>query len=126
MLKRMIAGVLGGLGVLNGLYMLARGPDWYARVPGVAHTGPYNPHFVADIGAAFLASGAALAARAWRPRLWPAALAGAGFVGLHGAIHVFEIATGHAHDGLTDIGLVVLPAALTLWAALPAKGEADV
>jgi hypothetical protein len=33
--------------------MLFAGPFWYASVPGASETGPYNPHFVQDIGAAF-------------------------------------------------------------------------
>jgi hypothetical protein len=123
MLRRILAGALGALGAANGLFMLADGPRWYQSVPGVVHTGPFNPHFVADIGAAFLAAGAALIARAWRPALWPAAVAGAAFIGLHGLIHVVDIAAGRAHDAATDAGLVIVPAALTLWAALPGKGE---
>ena len=47
--------------------MLAAGPLWYETVPGVPDTGPFNPHFVQDIGVAFLVAGLALAARAWRP-----------------------------------------------------------
>jgi hypothetical protein len=43
--------------------MLFDGATWYASVPGVVETGPYNPHFVQDIGAAFLVAGLALAAR---------------------------------------------------------------
>lgn len=123
MLKRVLAGILGAAGAVNGLFMLADGARWYAMTPGVTHTGPYNPHFVADIGAAFLASGLAFLARAWRPRYWPAAVAGVGFIGLHALIHVFEIATGHAHDAVTDFGLVVVPAAIAAWAAFPGKGE---
>ena len=55
MLKRILAGLLGAMTVANGAVMLAYGERWYAMTPGVPHTGPYNPHFVADIGAAFLA-----------------------------------------------------------------------
>lgn len=123
MLRRILAGLLGALGAANGVFMLADGLRWYESVPGVTHTGPFNPHFVADIGAAFLAAGAGLIARAWRPALWPAAAAGAAFIGLHGLIHVVDIAAGRAHDAATDAGLVIVPAALTLWAALPGKGE---
>lgn len=124
MLKRWVAGLLGAFNALNGVLMLADGPRWYASVPGVTHTGPFNPHFVADIGAAFLAAGLALIARAWRPRYWPAALAGVGFIGFHALIHVGDIAMGHSAFPAFDAGLVVLPAALALWAALPGKDEA--
>ena len=66
-MRRSIAAVLAVLTVLNGLIMLLATPTWYESVPGVSETGPYNPHFVQDIGAAFLVAGLALAARAWRP-----------------------------------------------------------
>ena len=124
MIKRWIAGILGAMSAFNGAFMLADGARWYAAIPGVTHTGPFNPHFVADIGAAFLAAGLALIARAWRPRYWAAATAGVGFLAMHALIHVGDIATGHAADPANDLALVVAPAALAVWAALPAKGEA--
>ena len=39
------------------LAMLIDGQRWYSSVPGVVFTGPYNGHFVQDIGAAFFAAG---------------------------------------------------------------------
>src|SRR5678816_1493101 len=64
MWRRWLAGVLGAFNALNGVIMLADGRHWYDTVPGVVFTGPYNPHFVQDIGAAFLAAGLGLIARA--------------------------------------------------------------
>ena len=75
-MRRSLAAILAIPTLLNGLAMLLAGSSWYATIPGVAETGPFNPHFVQDIGAAFLVAGLALAARAWRPRYWPAAVAG--------------------------------------------------
>jgi len=63
-MRRSIAAVLAVLTVLNGSIMLLAGPAWYESVPGASETGPYNPHFVQDVGAAFLVAGLALAARA--------------------------------------------------------------
>ncbi|MEQ1618351.1 MAG: hypothetical protein ABL883_08405 [Terricaulis sp.] len=123
MLKRILAGVLGAGGALNGLFMLVDGARWYDSVPGLAHTGPYNPHFVADIGAAYLVSGAALIARAWRPRYWPAALAGAGFMVAHALIHVVDLTMQRSAEPLVDVAAVIVPSALALWAALPGRGE---
>ena len=120
-IKRVLAGVLGASSALNGSFMLADGPRWYATIPGVSPTGPFNAHFVADIGAAYLVGGLALLARAWRPRYWPAALAGAGFFAAHAIIHVFDIAADQAAFPAMDVGLVIAPAALALWAALPSK-----
>ena len=56
-----LLGWLLGLGlVANGLVMLTVPAIWYARVPGVVDTGPFNAHFVRDIGAAYLVCGLAL------------------------------------------------------------------
>jgi len=82
-MRRSIAAVLAAINLLNGLVMLFAGPFWWNGVPGVTETGPYNPHFVQDVGAAFLAAGLALGARAWRTQYWPAAVAGAAFLVVH-------------------------------------------
>ena len=122
-MRRQLAAILAIPTVLNGLAMLMAGPLWYETVPGVPHTGPFNPHFVQDIGAAFLVAGLALAVRAWRPRYWPAAVAGAGFLAAHGLIHLVLIVSGHAHHAAFDLLAVVLPSALALYSAFPSQGE---
>ena len=33
--------------------MLFAGPTWWTSVPGASETGPFNLHFVQDVGAAF-------------------------------------------------------------------------
>lgn len=122
MVKRVLAGVLAAFNGGNGALMLLDGPGWYARVPGVVHTGPYNPHFVADIGAAFLAAALGLAARAWRPEFWPAAAAGSAFLALHAFIHIAAMFGGRSHTAVFDTLAVILPAALAVWASTPSKG----
>ena len=104
---------------LNGLAMLFAGRWWYGAVPGVTETGPFNPHFAKDIGAAYLVAGAAfgwLAVRA-SPAARGAAIAAATFLGLHAAIHLAE-AFG-APKGLAgllrDFPGVILPALLAGW-----------
>ncbi|MEQ8180063.1 MAG: hypothetical protein RIC52_02260 [Amphiplicatus sp.] len=124
MIKRFLAGALALFNGLNGASMLIDGPGWYARVPGVVETGPYNPHFVADIGAAFIAAALGLAARAWRPELWPAAAAGTAFLALHALIHLAGL--GHSHTAGFETFLVILPAALAVWASTPSKGASHV
>jgi hypothetical protein len=122
-MRRAIAAILAIFTVLNGSIMLVAGPRWYASVPGVAETGPYNPHFVQDIGAAFLVAGLALGARAWRPAYWPAAVAGAGFMAAHALIHLAMIVMGHDHHAAFDFFAVVLPSTLALYSAFPNQGE---
>jgi peptidoglycan/LPS O-acetylase OafA/YrhL len=122
-MRRSIAAVLAVINVLNGLVMLFAGPFWWNAVPGVTETGPYNPHFVQDVGAAFLAAGLALGARAWRARYWPAAVAGAAFLVAHALVHLMMIVASHDHHAATNFAVVVLPAALALYSAFPNIGE---
>jgi len=75
---RVIVAWIVGLGLIAiGLTMLAVPDAWYAFVPGVPETGPLNPHFVRDIGAAYLVAGATLVWFAIDRAARPAALAGA-------------------------------------------------
>lgn len=122
-MRRSIAGVFAALSVLNGSMMLFAGPAWYASVPGVSETGPYNPHFIQDIGVAFVVAGLALGARAWRPQYWPAAITGAGFIAAHALIHVVAMVTGHDRRTAFDLFAIVLPSALAVYSAFPSQGE---
>src|SRR6516162_11903948 len=106
-MQRWIAAILGVFNAANGLVMLFAGSMWWNSVPGVPDTGPYNPHFVRDVGAAFLVAGLALVARAWRPAYLPAAVAASGFLVAHAAIHLVMIATGHDRYALADLATVI-------------------
>jgi hypothetical protein len=109
-----------GLGLAaNGLTMLAVPADWYATVPGVVDTGPFNPHFVRDIGVAYVVAGAGLVWFAMRPKARSAAQAGTAFLALHAAVHLWDAAAGraHAHQLLVDVATVFLPPVLALWIA---------
>jgi hypothetical protein len=128
MWRRWVAGLLAAFNALNGVVMLVDGRRWYESAPGVVFTGAYNPHFVQDIGAAFLAAGLGLLARAWRARYWPAAVVGAAFLVVHAAIHLVMLVgmmLGLCSDEAwtTDIALVIAPAALALFVSFPGKGE---
>jgi len=120
-ISQIVAALLAFIMAGNGLAMLFAGLWWYGVVPGVTATGPYNPHFVRDIGAAYLVVGASLAAFAVRPReAWPAVAAAAGFLTLHAGIHVFDAACGTKPlaDVTRDFGGIYLPALITLAFAL--------
>ena len=78
-MRRLIAAVLAIATGLNGLAMLVAGPLWHQTVPGASETGPFNPHFVQDIGAESLVAGLPLGLWAWRPRYWPATVAAAAY-----------------------------------------------
>jgi hypothetical protein len=122
-MQRWLAGILAVFNVVNGLVMLFAGSIWWAHVPGARETGPFNPHFVQDVGAAFAVSGLALGVRAWRPRYWPAAVAGAGFLAAHALIHVAMIARGHDQHTVEDLLAVIVPAALAFYSAFPNPRE---
>ena len=56
-----IFAIFGAICVANALWMLAGPLHWYHELPAaVPDTGPFNPHFVRDIGGAFFAVGVAL------------------------------------------------------------------
>jgi uncharacterized protein YjeT (DUF2065 family) len=100
----------------NGLFMLFAPLTWYGMVPGVVETGPFNPHFVRDIGCAYLVAGGGLLWLLADQRAWPAAMASGVFQALHAATHVWDFALGRielAHFA-SDLVLVILPAVLVL------------
>jgi hypothetical protein len=112
-----LAGLLGLVMGANGLAMLLAGAWWYAAVPGVPTTGPFNPHFVKDIGAAYLVVAASLGAFAWRPAAAFSALVGAaGFLTLHAAIHVGDALASPTcgHDLVRDLPGIFVPALVSL------------
>ncbi|WP_428408900.1 hypothetical protein [Hyphococcus sp.] len=123
MVKRWVAAALAVMAIGNGLYMLVDARGWYETAPGASDTGPFNPHFIWDVGIAFCVAGFGLAARASRPAYWPAAIAGAVFLAGHGIVHVAGLLGGHAHYPVIEWLGIVAPAFLSLWAALPGKGE---
>ena len=124
-----LAVVLGVAAIANGVYMLAAPEDWYFAVPGVTTTGPFNQHFVRDIGLIFLFLGGAFLVGAaqpqWRVLLWGGAsiwLAG------HALFHFWEVAVGICSASAIprDFAAVTLPAilgiAITLWAVSQSHG----
>ncbi|CUS45286.1 MAG: hypothetical protein V4610_05400 [Pseudomonadota bacterium] len=123
-----LAAILGLGAVANGLIMLVVPGDWYVAVPGVTTTGPFNQHFIRDIGLIFVLIGVAYiwgAARpAMRVALWGAAtfwLAG------HALFHLWEVAVGICGTSAIarDFPAVTLPAMIgagfTVWALRDAR-----
>ena len=118
-----IAMLLGVAMIANGTFMLVAPEGWYLAVPGVTSTGPFNQHFLRDIGLIFLLLGGAFLLGAALPGsrvlLWAAAsiwLTG------HALFHFWEVAVGICGPSALarDFPAVTLPAALgifiTLWA----------
>ena len=119
-----LAALFGVASAANGAYMLVAPADWYFAVPGVTTTGPFNQHFVRDIGLIFALIGLAFVAGAAQPALRVALWGAAAFwLAGHALFHMWEVAVGicSASALLQDFPAVTLPAliaiALTLWAA---------
>jgi len=113
--------VIGVGSLANALWMLAGPMHWYTDLPAaVPDTGPFNPHFVRDIGCAFLTAGFALVWAALAPALrFPLASVAAFFFAAHALLHVYDTAVGnlpHTHWWL-DLPGVYLPALLLAVAA---------
>ena len=113
--------LIGLLSIGNALWMLVGPMHWYTDLPAaVPDTGPFNPHFVRDIGCAFLAAGVSLvwADRVPRYRV-PLVSAAAIFLAAHGVLHAYDTirgALGHDH-WLLDLPGVYLPGVLLPWVA---------
>jgi hypothetical protein len=105
----------------NGVFMLALPAIWYGIVPGVADTGPFNPHFVRDIGCAYLVAGGGLLWFCLDPRARPAALTGAAFLSLHALVHVWDAMAGRESltQLLIDTAPVLVPGLLIIKIARP-------
>jgi hypothetical protein len=110
--------------------MLAGPLHWYHELPAaVPDTGPFNPHFVRDIGGAFIAVGVALVWSAFSPR-WraPLLVIAALFLGAHALVHVYDTlrgALGEAHWAL-DLPGVYLPAVVIGYAAVAHRDRARI
>ena len=126
------AALMGVAAAANGLFMLAAPDRWYLAVPGVTTTGPFNQHFIRDIGLIYLLIGTSFLVGAATPRvrflLW--AVPTSWLCG-HALFHIWEVAVGiSGHSAMArDFPAVTLPAIigllLTLWATGQDKGIAD-
>ncbi len=125
-LKSLCLGLAVLLGVAteaNGVFMLVSPANWYFAVPGVTSTGPFNQHFLRDIGLIFVLIGGAFLVGAARPQLrvflWATPTI---WLFGHALFHFWEVAVGigSLSDIPRDFPAVTLPAligaALTAWA----------
>lgn len=120
-------------GTLVGSWALVAPRSFYDTFPGAGHhwtavTGPYNEHFVTDVGAAYLALAAvAVLALAWGD-LRSCRLAGAAWAVfsaphfLFHARHLDGLSGADAVAELVSLGATLLVA---VWLVLPARPAAD-
>ncbi|MBX3446475.1 MAG: hypothetical protein KF765_06960 [Parvibaculaceae bacterium] len=122
-LFRLLCALLAAFAAANGARMALDPLGWFASIPELALTGAANPHFIRDVGTAYLASAAGLALAAFRPAAgFGALLVAAIFMAGHGIGHLVDIAEGcAARPGGTALdwfGVIVpgaITAALCLW-----------
>ena len=125
-----IAALLGVALIANGVFMLVAPADWYMAVPGVTSTGPFNQHFLRDIGLIFLLLGGAFLVGAAQPHLRVALWAAASiWLTGHALFHFWEVAVGICSPSVLprDFPAVTLPAIigilLTFWAIRHSRGR---
>lgn len=116
---RIILLVLGAIAMLTGVYIFFLPNAFYENTPGVSMMGPFNLHFIKDVGLAFFGSGGAM--------IWGAlnhnravAMAGATWPFLHALFHIqIWAGRGFPFDYIFrfDLGFVILPACLGVLAA---------
>jgi hypothetical protein len=119
--------VAGILSFANSVWMLVSPLSWYQEFPaGIPHTGPFNAHFVRDLGVVYLIVALAFwwaARNVARSRLVHLALT-LFFVG-HALIHLADIVFGrlpHSHWWI-DMPGVFLPALIMIVLAVGSVRE---
>ena len=121
-MKHALAIIFGLAYLALGAAMLIDPHGWYSATPGVPTTGPFNPHFVTDIGLAFVASGALwLGAAFVRPQRGGLALGASLWPALHAGFHLVEWAAHGVPSGAAfwaeGVGVIAV-AALSLGLAI--------
>lgn len=113
--------------VVNGAAMLVFPDFWFGLIPSVADTGPFNPHFVRDVGSAYLVAGGGLIWFSLDKRARPAAIAGAAFLTLHAVVHLWDVAVGRESlvHFLEDVPAVILPGLLVFKLARRRAGSSQ-
>jgi len=104
--------ILGTLTLLTGPYIFFAPTVFYENTPGVSMMGPFNLHFIRDVGLAFLVSGGAVIFGVLQ-RNRGLAIAGALWPFLHGLFHLqIWTARGFPFDQVAgfDFAAVIAPA----------------
>ena len=91
-----VALLLGLAALGNGLFMTFAPESWYWAVPLVPDRGPFNQHFVRDIGMNYMLIGAAFIYGAvyttkYRTALW---LVPTAWLSVHAVFHIWEVLIG--------------------------------
>lgn len=124
MLKTIIA-FIGSLYFVNALIMWFTPLYWHETVPGIVEMGPFNMHFIRDIGLVYGTMGAGLiwvyknTSVAMFASIWPA---------LHAVYHImifFQRGAPIDMIAATNLFLIQIPAWLAVWAIWRAQNSAS-
>ena len=116
---KLFYGVAAFFSFVNGAWMLLLPLSWYTDFPAaVHHTGAFNPHFVRDIGVAYVVSALGFAWCALRPAAEsrPVHAGLALFFAGHALLHLADILSGRLPQvhWLIDTPLVFVPALILI------------
>lgn len=104
--------------LITGLYIAVLPFVFYETGPGVSDTGPYNMHFLRDVGFAFTVSAFGIAYGLKR-KLKPLVVFGTAWLAMHGLFHLILWFMHPSSEGaVNDLVLVVLPAAVVTYLGL--------
>lgn len=113
-----IFGIFGLINILSALWMLIAPRNWFYKLPlGVSESGPFNIHFVRDVGCIFLLLGCGLIVGGFfliEYRL-PLFTMNTFFYILHMFVHIHEILSGRLRMGIfwLDLPGIYIPAIVT-------------
>ena len=106
------------LNLLNGTFMLVAPNAWYETIPGVSDTGPFNSHFVRDIGIAFVASsiGIGMSLANQKQYRLSAAIVGLFFLAGHALFHLIMVVMHRPEFAivLRELALIIGPAVIAM------------
>jgi len=119
-MARVVLFIIAVVYAITAIWMAANPAQFYASIPSVQITGPYNMHFIIDVAIVYGVSAVLLALGAHRRR--PGfARAGAAWPAAHGVFHIIMIFVMPITDPTLlawEFGGVIGPAALAAWAAM--------
>ena len=110
--------LIATLSLPSAIWMLTVSLHWYESFPAkVPDFGDFNPHFVRDLGCAYLTISIALFWAALRPTIrFPLTVIATLFYCGHALVHVFDTLRGHVDDAhwWIDFPSTYLPALLLI------------
>ena len=123
---------LAASGLFVGVWALVGPHSFYSEFPGFGHhwtkvTGPYNEHFITDVGAAYLAlTAVAILALAWGD-LRSCRLAGAAwavFSAPHFLFHVRHLDGLSSFDKVAELATLGATLVVAIWLVTPSRASA--